>query len=79
MLFVSSRVLLTGDQVDDERLRARDEHAERDYAARTEGAPADQAAAIAMDISRARLRDEGELALEAPMTGGLQRAEAGGG
>lgn len=79
MLYVSSRVLLPGDQVDDERLRARDQRAETDYASRADGAPADQAAAIAMDVAQARLYEEGELALEAPMTSGLQRTVARGG
>lgn len=71
MLLLSSRVLLPGEQVDDERLRALDEEAERSYAERTSGAPAEQAAAIALEISEARLREEGEQALEVPMTSGF--------
>jgi predicted PurR-regulated permease PerM len=75
MLLLSSRVLLPGEQVDDERLRARDEYAERTYAERSDGAPAEQAAAIAMEVSQQRLREEGELALEAPMTSGVSAGE----
>jgi len=71
MLLLSSRGLLPGEQVDDERLRALDERAERSYAERTLGAPAEQAAAIALEISEVRLREEGEQALEVPMTGGV--------
>ena len=73
MLLLASRGSLPGECVDDERLRARDENAEREYAERADGAPAEQAAAIALQISEQRLRQEGELALEVPMTGGERR------
>jgi hypothetical protein len=74
MLELASRVVLPGDCVDDERIRARDEHAEQQYAERAQGAPADQAAAIAVEVSEQRLRQDGELALEVPMTRGKRRA-----
>jgi putative heme transporter len=73
MLMLASRVALPGDCVDDERIRARDEHAEQEYAERARGAPADQAAAIAVELSEQRIRQEGELALEVPMTSGRTR------
>jgi predicted PurR-regulated permease PerM len=71
MLLLSSRVLLPGEQVDEEHIRLKDEQAERAYAERTAGVPADEASAVAMELSERRLQDEGELALETPMTGGL--------
>ena len=74
MLLLSSRAVLPGEQVDDERLRALDHEAERSYAERTAGAPAEQAAAIALEISQARLREDGEEALEVPMTSGFEPA-----
>lgn len=73
MLMLASRVALPGDCVDDERIRARDEQAEHQYAERAQGAPADQAAAIAVQISQQRMRQDGELALEVPMTSGERR------
>lgn len=74
MLMLASRVALPGDCVDDERIRARDEQAEQQYAERAQGAPADQAAAIALQISEQRMRQDGELALEVPMTSGERRS-----
>ena len=75
MPMLASRVALPGDCVDDERIRARDEQAEQQYAEQAEGAPADQAAAIAVQISEQRMRQDGELALEVPMTSGERRAQ----
>jgi predicted PurR-regulated permease PerM len=75
MLLMSSRVVLPGEQVDDERIRMRDEQVERAYAERSAGAPADQASAVAMELSKKRLQEEGELALETPMTSGLSPDE----
>lgn len=74
MLMLASRVALPGDCVDDERIRARDEQAEQQYAEQAQGAPADQAAAIAVQISEQRMHLDGELALEVPMTSGERRA-----
>lgn len=70
MLMLASRSVLPGECVDDERIRARDEAAEREYAEQASGAPAEQAAAIAVHISEERMRQDGDRALEVPMTGG---------
>jgi hypothetical protein len=73
MLMLAWRGALPGECVDDERVRARDEQAERQYAEQAQGAPAEQAAAIALQISEQRIRQDGERALEVPMTGGVRR------
>jgi putative heme transporter len=70
MVMLASRVALPGDFVEDETLRARDEQAEKEYTERARGANAEEASAIAMDVSEHRLRQEGDLALEAPITSG---------
>ena len=59
MLFEELRVTLPGEQVDDPELRERDEQAEREYRLRTEGVPAEEAAAIALEISDAQRAAEG--------------------
>lgn len=59
MLFEELRVSLPGEQVDDPDLRERDERAEREYRLRTEGVPAEEAAAIALEISDAQRAEEG--------------------
>jgi predicted PurR-regulated permease PerM len=65
MLVEELRVDLPGENVDDTPLREQDERAEREYELRSDGAPAKQAAAIAVEISeeqlqqRANLRDRG--------------------
>lgn len=59
MLFEELRVSLPGEQVDDPDIRERDERAEREYRRRTEGVPAEEAAAIALEISDARRAQEG--------------------
>jgi predicted PurR-regulated permease PerM len=70
MLMLAFRGQLPGERVDDEHWRARDEQAERQYEERCRDAPTDQAASIAVQISRKRLSEEGELALDVPMTSG---------
>lgn len=55
MLVEELRVDLPGDDVDDQPQRERDKRAEREYEQRTEGAPAKQAAAIAVEISEEQL------------------------
>jgi predicted PurR-regulated permease PerM len=74
MLLLSFRSALPGECVDDERWRERDEREEREYFEASREAPAEQAARLALDISFERLRQEGELALEVPMTFGIARA-----
>jgi putative heme transporter len=74
MLILELRVSLPGERVDDEIWRARDEKAEREYQDRAQDAPAEQAAAIAVEISEQRLKKEGDQALEAPMTSGQSRS-----
>lgn len=72
MLIKELRVELPGEQVDDGELRARDERAEREYERRADGVPAEQAAAIAVEISNERQLEEGSAveAAEQPITGG---------
>lgn len=74
MLLLSFRSALPGECVDDEHWRERDEREEREYFEASRDAPAEQAAKLALQISFARLRQEGELALEVPMTFGIPRA-----
>jgi len=58
MLVEELRVELPGEEVDDREVRARDEQAEKEYERRAEGVPAEQAAAIAVEISADRRKDE---------------------
>ena len=58
MLIEELRVTLPGEQLDDAVVRNRDETSEREYAQRTEGVPAAQAAAIAIEISEDRQHAE---------------------
>ena len=74
MLLLSFRSALPGECVDDERWRERDEREEREYFEASREAPAEQAARLALQIAFERLRQEGELALEVPMTFGIARA-----
>lgn len=59
MLFEELRVSFPGEQVDDPELRERDERAEREYRLRTDGVSAEEAAAIALEISDAQRAEEG--------------------
>jgi putative heme transporter len=59
MLVEELRVELPGEEVDDHEVRARDEQAEKEYERRAEGVPAEQAAAIAVEISEERREEEG--------------------
>jgi predicted PurR-regulated permease PerM len=59
MLVEELRVELPGEEVDDREVRARDEQAEKEYERRAEGVPAEQAAAIAVEISEERREEEG--------------------
>jgi predicted PurR-regulated permease PerM len=72
MLVEELRVALPGEQIDDRKLRARDDRAEREYEQRTEGVPAQQAAAIAVEIAVERRDEDGgpESAAGVPITGG---------
>jgi putative heme transporter len=54
MLVEELRVELPGERIDDASLRASDARAEREYAKRSDGMPAEQAAAIAVEISEER-------------------------
>jgi predicted PurR-regulated permease PerM len=58
MLVEELRLELPGEQIDDTKLRARDDRAEKEYERRTEGVPAEQAAAIAVEISVDRQAEE---------------------
>jgi predicted PurR-regulated permease PerM len=59
MLVEELRVELPGEPIDDEKIRARDDRAEKEYERRAEGMPAEQAAAIAVKISEDRRAEEG--------------------
>ncbi|MBV9948948.1 MAG: AI-2E family transporter [Myxococcales bacterium] len=81
MLIEELRVALPGEVFDDPVLRARDERAEKEYATRAEGVPAERAAAIAVEIAEGRMHEEGgrERAVEVPITaGGDGPGRAGG-
>lgn len=58
MLVEELRIELPGEDVDDEECRVRDERAEREFARRAAGEPAEKAAAIATDIAEHRLEEE---------------------
>jgi predicted PurR-regulated permease PerM len=62
MLIDELRVELPGEteQAEDTENRKKDESAEREYARRTEGMPAEEAAAIAVEMSGARKKSEDE-------------------
>jgi putative heme transporter len=72
MLIEELRVELPGEEVDDREIRARDERAEKEYERRAEGVPAEQAAAIAVEISAERREEEdgGEAATGVPVPAG---------
>jgi predicted PurR-regulated permease PerM len=76
MLIHELRVELPGENIDDEPLRRRDDRAERMYAAQTNGAPAETAAVVAVQIAEAiREADAHEVgdekdAAAVPLTGG---------
>jgi hypothetical protein len=57
MLIAELRVELPGEDIDDSRLRANDERAEREYEERAEGVRAEAAAAIAVEIEEQRVDD----------------------
>jgi len=58
MLIEELRLELPGERIDDTKTRARDDRAEKEYERRTEGVPAEQAAAIAVEISEDRRAEE---------------------
>jgi hypothetical protein len=76
-------VELPGETLDDEPLRKRDERAEQVYARRTEGAPAETAAVVAVQIAEA-IRDADaqqvggkNAAAAVPLTGGDENEDDG--
>jgi predicted PurR-regulated permease PerM len=83
MIIRELRVELPGDASEDGAIRARDERAEREYDARSAGAPPAEAAAIATELAdEIRHADAGEeqdlgAAAEVPVTGGDAEADAG--
>ena len=72
MLVEELRLELPGEDVEDTALRARDQRGEEEYERRAEGVPAEQAAAIAVEISQERRDKEGDEleAAEKPITDG---------
>jgi predicted PurR-regulated permease PerM len=62
MLIDKLRVELPGEteQVGDTEMRTKDEHSEREYTRRTEGMPAEEASAIAVEMSDVRKKAEDE-------------------
>jgi predicted PurR-regulated permease PerM len=73
MLIEELRIELPGEEIDDSEQRAGDERAEKEYERRAEGMPAEQAAAIAVEISEDRREEEGSPGLSG---GEHQRAHA---
>jgi len=63
MLVEELRIDLPGEDIDDARVRAEDERAEREYEQRVQGVPAEVAAAIAVEISEERAEDDRQPAL----------------
>jgi predicted PurR-regulated permease PerM len=59
MLIEELRLELPGEQIDDTKLRARDDRAEQEYERRADGVPAEQAAAIAVEIAEGRRAEDG--------------------
>ena len=68
MLLEELRVELPGETelVENEEVRKRDDRGEQEYERRTEGMPAEQAAAIAVEMSDDRKKEEEEVSLQAP-------------
>ena len=64
MLIRELRVELPGEGLGDEAIRARDERAEAEYERRVDGVPAEQAAAIAVEMSADRQMEDVRLAAE---------------
>lgn len=69
MLVEELRFELPGENIDAAPLRARDQQAEDEYTARAQGMPAEQAAAIAVEISEERYHDD----QVTPLTSGESR------
>jgi AI-2E family transporter len=71
------RVELPGEALANSGLRERDERAERSYERRTAGAPAKDAAAVAVrmaeDIRHEDAQEHGDAATDVPITGGSQQ------
>ncbi len=61
MLIEELRVTLPGEQLDDAVVRSRDASSEKEYAQRSQGVPAAQAAAIAIEISEDRQHEEDDI------------------
>jgi predicted PurR-regulated permease PerM len=74
MLIEELRIDLPGEEIDDSKVRARDERSEEEYERRAEGIPAKQAAAIAVEIAEER-RDHDA----APSSTGLEAPSSVGG
>ena len=68
MLVDELRVELPGEVQDDAKIHARDDRFEREYELRAEGIPAEQAAAIAVEIAEIRRDTEGRPSGECPNT-----------
>ncbi len=64
MLVDELRVELPGEVQDDPRIHARDDRFEREYELRAEGIPAEQAAAIAVEMAEIRRETEGRPSLD---------------
>jgi predicted PurR-regulated permease PerM len=58
MLIEELRIDLPGEEIDDSKVRARDERSEEEYERRAEGVPAKQAAAIAVEIAEERREND---------------------
>ncbi len=75
MVVEELRIDLPGEEIDDSKVRARDERSEEEYERRAEGIPAKQAAAIAVEIAEERREHE----QAAPSSTGLETPSSVGG
>ena len=66
MLIRELRVELPGEDAGDDETRVRDQRAEAEYERRVDGVPAEQAAAIAVEMTTDRQAEDGEHAAEPP-------------
>jgi putative heme transporter len=61
MLIDELRINLPGEDIDDPNIEAADDRATREYNLRTSGVPAEQAAAVAVEITKRIVKEEAEL------------------
>lgn len=77
MVVEELRVGLPGEDVDDSRIRAKDAEAEAEFEARTAGAPAHEAAAVAAEIAADRRAEEEAVAGDDPASAAMTPITSG--